>query len=297
MDDEQVATRSRHEIRQEMDDAEKKFQSHIMKRNEFNDKARQSREERDALQQRRKQIMDEVAALRDEKNAALEKLREHKEQRDRLHGMARKVIDMKKEKRGDGRGSSVSDELFSLKAQLEKMEYDQQTRPLSLDDERKMLDELRIGTQRLRALQDEYSQIVGKRDEVKSLDGEIDSLFKQADDEHQLVVQYYTKVKEYQDKVDEIYREVSHLIAEADKKHAGFIEYRRKADECHQKAMEMREHLTGIRSENRELVIQARQVITDQNRYARESITDPDQLDRKRDEALDALLKKGKISL
>lgn len=297
MDEEQSPTKTRQDLRVQMDDAEKKFQGAIAKRNEFNDKARQAREDRDLLHAKRKEIMVEVNALKDEKNKALEGLRKHKEKRDLLHQKARKIIDLKKAKRGDAQGNNVGDELFTLKAELKKLEYMQQTTPLKMEKERDIIDEIRDGTARLKELEKEFSEIIGVKEEVTSLDGEIDSLFKQADDEHQLVVQYYTKMKKYRDKVDEIFREVSYLIAEADKKHSGFIEFRKKADEFHEKAMEMRGHLNEIRNENREQARQARQIISDQNISARSTIKDKEKLDEKYDEALENLLKKGKISL
>lgn len=297
MVEEEVQSRTRQDIRKEMDDAEKKFQGSITKRNEFNDKARQIREDRDLLHQKRKEIMVDVNSLKKEKDKALEELRKHKEKRDSLHKKARKIIDLKKAKSGDMKGGNVGDELFSLKAQLKKLEYMQQITPLTMEKERDIIDEIRDGTARLKELEKEFQDIVGVKEEVTSLDGEIDSMFKEADDEHQLVVKYYTKTKEYRDKLDEIFREVNYLRAEADKKHAQFLEYRQKADEFHQKAMDMREHLTGIRSENREQARQARQVISDQNKSARGAIKDKEKLDEKLDEALELLLKKGKISL
>ena len=297
MDEEQVQSRTRQEIRKEAEDAEKKFQGFIMRRNEFNDKARQSREDRDLLHQKRKEIMVDVNSLKDAKNKALDELRKHKEKRDILNQKARKIIDLKKAKSGDMKGGNVADELYSLKEQLRKLEYMQQTTPLTMEKERVIIDEIRDGSARLKELEREFTEIVGVKTEVMSLDGEIDTLFREADSEHQLVVKYYTKTKEYRDKLDEIFREVSHLIAEADRKHGHVLEFRKKADDFHQKAMEMREHLTGARNENREQARQARQVIKDQNKAARNAITDKGMLSEKLDEALELWMKKGKISL
>jgi uncharacterized coiled-coil DUF342 family protein len=85
MVDDEVQTKSRKDLRREVDDAEKKFQGYVARRNEFNDKARQMRDDRDLLHNRRKEIMTEVNALRTEKDKALGDLRKHKERRDTLH--------------------------------------------------------------------------------------------------------------------------------------------------------------------------------------------------------------------
>ena len=297
MDDEKGPARAREEIRKEMDDAEKKFQGYLVKRNEYNDKARQTREDRDLLHTKRKEIMEQVNALRDERSKALDELRKHKEKRDLLHLNAKKLIEIKKARKVAVKGERVAGDLFSLKAHLKKLEYMQQTTPLTMDKEREVIDEIKEGYAQLQVLEKEFSQIVEITDEVKTLDGELDGLFKQADDEHQLVVKYYEISRKYQKKIDEVFREVSHLIAEADRKHASFLELRKKADEFHEKASEMRGLLNDIRKENREQAQAARQVINDQNLSAREAIENQEMLDEKYDEALEHLLKKGKISL
>lgn len=297
MDEEQVQTRTRPDIRKDMDDAEKKFQGYIIRRNDFNDKARQTREERDLLHSKRKEIMEEVHSLREEKSKAFDELKKHKERRDALHLKAKTIIDLKRAKRGSTKGDNVAVEMHSLKGHLRKLEYTQQTTPLTMEKERDIIDEIREGYTVLRELEKDYAEIEEVNDEVSSMDNELDGLFKEADSEHQLVVKYYETSRKLQKKMDEIIKEVSHLIGEADKKHASFLDYRKKADEFHEKAMEMRGRLNGIRNENRENAMAARKIIGEQNKSAREAIGDKEMLDEKYDEALEKLLKRGKISL
>lgn len=297
MGEEEVHTRTRMEIRNEIDDAEKKFQGYIVRRNEFNDKARLTREERDLLHTKRKEIMGEVNSLREKKSKALDKLRKHKEKRDLLHQQAKKIIDLKKSKRDLMKGGSVAGDLFSLKSHLRKLEYTQQTTPLTMEKERDIIDEIKEGYIVLKGLEKEYAAILEVNDEVKTMDGDLDGLFKEADSEHQLVVKYYEASRKLQEKMDEIYKEVSHLIAEADRKHSTFLDFRKKADEFHEKAMEMRGRLNDVRKENREQAIAAKKIIVTQNKSARAAVGNEELLDEKYDEALANLLKKGKISL
>jgi len=297
MDKEKVHTRSKLEIRKEMDDAEKKFQGYIGRRNEFNDKARQMREDRDLLHNRRKEIMTQVNALREERSKALDELRKHKERRDLLHKQAKKIIEIKRSKREMTKGETISVDLNVLREKLRKLEYMQQTTPLSMDKEREVLDEIRDGYESLKELETEYQQVRDINSEVQNMDGELDTLFKDADSEHQLVVKYYETSRKYQEKLDEIFVEVSHLIAEADKKHASFVEFRRKADEFHEKAMDMRGKLNDYRKENRQQVMESKKIIGDQNKAARQAVGNKEMLDEKYDEALEHLLKKGKIQL
>ena len=297
MDEETAHIKSRKEIRKEMEDAEKKYQGYLERRNEFNDKARVMREERDLLHEKRKEVMTRVNALREKKNKALNELRKHKERRNALHKRAHELIDLKRAKRGLKRRDSISMELGSLKDHLRKLEYRQETTPLSLEKERDIIDEIRKGYKVLKELEKECAEVEEVNEEIKTLNGQLDNLFKEADTEHELVVKYYESSREFQEKMDGIIKEVSHLITEADKKHEAFLEFRKKGDEFHQKAMEMRNHLNDIRKENRARYLEIKRLITEQNKAARQAVADKKKLKQKYEEAYDKLKSKKKISL
>ena len=297
MDEETTKQKSRKELRKEIENAEKKYQGYIERRNEFNDRARQMREERDLLHKKRKEIISGIEEMKAEKNRIFEQLQEHKRRRDMLHKKAHELIDLKRGKRSGKKGESVSTELNELRDRLQKLEYMQETTPMSVDKEREIIDEIHRGYQRLRELEKEYEKEEKITGEMKGLNNELDGLFKEADTEHELVVKYYGMARKIQKKMDEVVKEVSHLIAEADKKHEAYLELRKKADEFHQKALDMRNVLNDIRKENRASFLEIKKRINEQNRAARDAVADEKKLEEKSDEALEQLLKKGKITL
>jgi uncharacterized coiled-coil DUF342 family protein len=91
--------------------------------------------------------------------------------------------------------------------------------------------------------------------------------------------------------------ECSALHNGADKKHALFIEMREKADAYHQKAAEMREKLLTMKNEKRMQEREARQLVQKQNKAVRDALLNPELVEKKREEALEQLMKKGKITL
>lgn len=289
--------KSRRELRKEIENAEKKYQGYIERRNEFNDRARQMREERDLLHRRRKEIISGIEKMKEEKRRIFEQLQEHKKRRDMLHKKAHELIDKKRGRSGDRKGESVFTELNTLRERLRRLEYMQETTPMSVDKEKEIIDEIHRGYQRLRELEKEYEKEEKVTEEIEGLNEELDNLFKEADSEHELVVKYYAMAREIQKKMDDVVKEVSHLIAEADKKHEAYLEFRKKADEFHQKALGMRNVLNDIRNENRERFLEIKKLIEEQNRAAREAIADEKKLMEKSEEALEHLFKKGKITL
>ena len=83
----------------------------------------------------------------------------------------------------------------------------------------------------------------------------------------------------------------------ADKKHAQFNEFKEKADGYHKKASEMRDKLLTMKNEKRMQEREARKIIQEQNRSVRDALLNPAKVEKKQEEALQQLLKKGKISL
>jgi uncharacterized coiled-coil DUF342 family protein len=204
---------------------------------------------------------------------------------------------MKRSKHELTKGESLSTDLFALKDTMRKLEYTQQTTPLTMEKERELIDQIKEGYSAIAELEKEYATVLEINSEVETLDGSLDTLFKEADSEHQLVVKYYEATRKLQEKMDDIYREVRHLISEADKKHTAFIDFRKKADSFHEKASEMRGKLNEIRKEGRENAIEARKLIGDQNKAARSAVQNKELMDEKLDEDLYHLLYKVNIYL
>ena len=70
-------------------DAEKKYQSYIEKRNEFNDMAKVLREERDMLNDSRKDLKGKIDKIKKERDDLVAKMRHHQKIRNKLQEEAK----------------------------------------------------------------------------------------------------------------------------------------------------------------------------------------------------------------
>src|SRR5438093_13134832 len=136
---------------------------------------------------------------------------------------------------------------------------------------------------------------IGK--EVRDLDGSITDLFRAADKEHELVVKLNTEAKDRHEKVGALAGQIAALAADADKKHEEYLKVRERADELHGKAMEMREAVLTIRNTARAEIREARNLLRQQNVTVRRELLDERKLDKAAEEALQLLLKKGRVEM
>ncbi|MGQ9583221.1 MAG: DUF7121 family protein [Thermoplasmatota archaeon] len=292
-DDEQVRARAK---RAEIESAERKFSELVAKRDELNRQAIVAREERNALNQRKRELLDTVQKLKLERDEQVALLKEHKRLRDRLHEEARALLKQKRT-RGGKVYPDLPREAAARKAEIEYLDLKQQTQVLTLDEEKELIKDIKRKADELRRLEEELKQQDRVRVELGEMDASLDELFKKADGEHALVVKHYGEAQRLHERMMKLIEDCSALHNEADKKHRLFLELRERADVLHKKAVEMRERILSLRSERRVQAREARRIIEEQNRMAQRALTDPEGVERKREEALEQLLKKGKISL
>jgi uncharacterized coiled-coil DUF342 family protein len=132
---------------------------------------------------------------------------------------------------------------------------------------------------------------------VRDLDGSITDLFRAADKEHELVVKLNAEAKERHEKLGGLVGQISALTADANKKHEEYLKIRTRADELHQKAMEMRESVLTIRNTHRAEIREARNLLRQQNITVRRELLDERKLDRAAEEALQLLMRKGRVEM
>jgi len=284
----------RRKEKSELEQAEIKLESLIERRNALNSEAAVFREERDLLHDQKKGVVDQVRALRDERDRLVDEMRVHRDQRNEFQRKARDLIDLKRRVRGQLHGS-IAGELERLRKDVKRMEMRQQTASLKLEEENALLDDLREKLKELKSLEHLRSEQdkVGK--EVRDLDGSITDLFRAADKEHELVVKLNAEAKERHEKLGGLVGQISALTADANKKHEGYLKIRTRADELHQKAMEMREGVLTIRNAHRAEIREARNLLRQQNITVRRELLDERKLDKAAEEALQLLMKKGRV--
>ena len=280
----------------EEQNAELRYRSIIDKRNELNDQAREFAENRNMLNKERRETIDDVKDLKDERDVLNKKMRQHKKARNSYQDKAKDLIEKKKGKR-KGIHKDLDRDIETMKADAKMLEVKQQTVPLSIGDENELLDTLKKQYEeikRLESVQGEQDSILS---EVKDVDEKIDMLFKMAEQEHQGVVKYNDQAKEVHLRVVLMSKSITHLISESNKNHESYVKLKERADSYHNKASEMREKLMSMRNIKRDEIRESRKLINEQNKSVRSVLNDENKRNKAADDALEQLLKKGKVEI
>ena len=277
---------------EQLKDAEKKYQSYIQRRNELNDMAKVVREERDMIHESRKDLKTEIEKVKKERDELVAKMREHKKIRNKYQEEAKKLIEAKRKKKG-AVFKNLPLRVEELKADVQMLEYKQETVPMSPQEENELIEKIRLKREEYERIKIHLEKQKEVEIDISDKDKAIDELFKKADEEHKLVQKYYDENQKKHEKYMKLINEMSVSIAEANKKHEQYVELRQEAQKTHDKAFEMRSKIIGIKEERRKRFSEAKQAIKEQNIRARQMTMDKKKLDEIADESV-GLLKKGK---
>lgn len=286
----------RRKVPSELEKAEIKLSDLMNRRDALNEQAHVLRQERDQLHEQKRGLAAEVRSLKVERDAIVRDMRAHKGARNELQTKAKKLVDLRRQFRGKVK-ENVSGELAALRKDFKRIEMEQQTVPMKLDEENKLIENLRATMRHIRELEKMKGQQDAVTKEVRDLDATIDDLFGKADTEHEHVVLLSRKANDLHDKATELIKNMAVLIVESDKKHQEHLEARGKADEIHQKIVEMREKVLTTRDAERAEVREARQMLKQHRQDVRRNLYDEKKLDEYADQAVQALLKKGKVEI
>jgi uncharacterized coiled-coil DUF342 family protein len=280
----------------EEENAEIRYRGIIDKRNELNDQAREFADARDTLNNERRDIVEDIKDLRDERDAIVKKMRHHKKLRNQHQDRAKALIEQKKGKR-KGIHKDLDRDIDTIRADAKMLELKQETTVLTIEEENELLKNLKKQYTEIKRLE----SIMGEQDailsEVKDVDEKITLLFKMADEEHAKVVEFSKQSNEIHDRITLMSKSISHLISEANKNHDSYVKTKERADQFHQKANEMRDKIMTARNLKRDEIRESRQLISQQNKAVRMALTDEKKLEAAADDALETLLKKGKLEI
>ena len=280
----------------ELDQAEIKLESLLERRDALNREAALSRQERDMVHDKKRELSAKLRDLKDKRAAFASQARAHRAKRDEAQGKAKALIELRRKMRSRS-GGSVTQELRNLKKQITQMEMRQQTASLTLSEENELIDELKEHLKRAKELESLKTEQDAISREVKDLDSTITELFAQAEKEHQAALGLSAQAKAVHAETVELVSAVSTLAAEGDARHQAYLEARGKADEVHAKVVEMRDKVLSIRGAKRAEARESRELLRTQNRSVRKALYDEKKLEESADEALKALLQKGRVEI
>ena len=285
---------ARKKLPSELEKAEIKLRTLLDKRDELNEQANLVRQERDLLHNQRKELADKMRVLKVKRDEFVRQMRSHKILRNKLHNEARDLIETKRKLRGRF-NNRIVDDLRQLRREFDKMEMMQQTTSLTVAEENVLIKEIRGTYYELVELEKVEDENVKTSRDVGDINSKIDELFREADEEHKLVVQLSNEAQELHEKVVESFKAISHLMVEADKKHKEFLEMREKANAYHERAQERRRTVLKTKEDERKERREARDLIKRQNLSVRRALTDEKKLDEAAEQSLQQLLKHGKL--
>lgn len=281
---------------EQLKNAEKKFQSLIQKRNELNDMAKIVREERDMLNQKRNELREQMKTAKGERDAIVTEMKQHKELRNKFQQQAKDLIKQRQKKRGDVK-NNLPLLVEELKADIQMLEYRQETIPMGTHEENDLIKKIKdkkLEFIKSKKLLDKQQSI---QVDLSDTDKAITELFQKADQEHDLVQEFYNKSQKKHEQYMKLVQEVAASINESNKKHKKYVEIREEAQTNHEKAMEMRSKVMSIKKERRKRWKESKEILQKQNKQAKDNVLDKKKLDKMADKSVDELKQGKKISL
>lgn len=169
--------------------------------------------------------------------------------------------------------------------------------PLGAREEQELLDEIKRRARELEEARKRMAQEEVALGEIRDLDAAITEAFATADKEHAEVLRLSGDWEALTAQLEPALREMDHLRAEADKKHAEYLELRQRADAEHAKGRGLLDEVEQRTAELRKLYEERREAARAVKDQVKEALDDPAKREASADEALRALLEKGRVSL
>jgi uncharacterized coiled-coil DUF342 family protein len=244
------------------------------------------------LNNKHKENREKMKKIKEERDQLVNEMRNHKDLRNKLQKQAKELIDARRQRKGEV-FKNLPLRVEELKADVQMLEYRQETIPMNPQQENELIDKIRekrIDFEKTKKLMEKQKEI---EIDISDKDQTITDLFKKADEEHQMVQKYYQESQKKHNEYIEFVRELSISIGEANKKHEEYIEVKNEAQKNHEKAIDMRTKMISIKAEKRKRFDEARKAIQDQNIKARDAVLNKDKIDKIIDKTFNDL-KQGK---
>lgn len=278
--------------------AEKRYRSLLDRRDHESQLADEARAQRDLLQARRRELIDDARAAR-ARRAELSAQARRLDERARAFA-ARLPGAPSPRKRGGKKGEeSDADRLARLDAEVAAELHELETTPRPLAEEKAAFERVRRKKREadgLRKTVEQAGEVLeqelgvevptdpdGLRREVDLLRAQVEQLRQQAQTAHEDATRHSG--------------DIDGLTAEADTFHKRVIEHRERADELHAKAMKMRELVIAERAKRKAEALEADQAVRDQAGRVRDALYDESRLAAEEEEAVAALREKKRLTL
>lgn len=210
-------------------------------RDALNAEAKKWAERRDALNLKSSEVWNELKAhreRRDEENRTVKTLKERRAEITAQANMKREEYVALRE-RADKILGRTSQSAGSVKHQIDKLDWEIQTNPLSPAEENEIIEQIRLLEKELLI----HKEAKGLKEKLTELKAELGVLRLQSSEVHGQITELANKSQEHHEKMFEKMSEVKPLKDEADAAHRRHLECREAAGEAHRKYLETVEEI------------------------------------------------------
>jgi len=219
-------------------------------RDRFNFEAREWAEKRDSAHEQIRKLRTEIFSLKEKRDELNEKVRElkslreqAKREREEKHTQILKL----KEKMRSIMEKKPSRDKHSLKEEIESLEWKIQTTPLTLKEEKLLVDQVRI----LEAQLLTHKQIQRLRDNLIELQTEEEAIEVKVKAYHEKLSEFAEQSQKFHQRMVEVLDKVRAFQAEADDMHQKYMEVKKQAQGFHKKYIELLHQVRSLKQEFR----------------------------------------------
>ena len=274
--------------------AEKRYRSLLDRRDFESGLSDEARAQRDMLQARRRELIDEARAARDRRNALSDEAKLHEERARRLAGTLPKTGG---QRRGQKKEETPEEKLARMDGEIVQWLHDLETTPRPLAEEKALVQKIKRQKREadgLRAtITPKAAAVLSQgadptapddiRREIELARGKALELRQQAQTEHEAATKHSA--------------DIDNLAKEADTFHQRSVEHRTRAQEYHDKAQKMKELVIAERAKRQAEHAEAREAMDEQSDKVKRELYDETRIEKEEDEAVAALKARGRLSL
>ncbi|MDP7659543.1 MAG: hypothetical protein QGF77_06310 [Candidatus Thalassarchaeaceae archaeon] len=285
------------EVKERLQTMEAKMRKLAEQRRSHNESARAHADQRDAVQNQYSELREEIKTILDSQKEVRNKAKVHQARRDAIQEQLRHLFSRSKSSKS-GREKSVILQLSEKSAEVEKLEERLVIDgTLTLEVENRMHKKLKLLKSEIKELEPLVQEEMRIKIDIDDLEGSIEQLKLEADDEHKQMVALHDEADKIWDGIKPKFEERDFLKAEGDRLHNLFSKSREYADAVHAQIEELRSQVTEVKNELNALRAERKSWISLHNKSVEESTSTPKDDADLADSLVSKLMGSGALSL
>tara|TARA_B100001750_G_C15511964_1_gene604281 strand:- start:2060 stop:3067 length:1008 start_codon:yes stop_codon:yes gene_type:complete len=285
------------EVKERLQNMEVKMRKLSGQRRSHNESARAHADQRDAIQKQYSELREEIKEILESQKEVRKKAKIHQARRDAIQEQLRNLFSRTKSS-NSSREKSVILQLSEKSAEVEKLEERLVIDgTLTLDKENRLHKKLKSLKSEIKQLEPLVEEEMRIKIDIDDLEGSIDHLKLEADDEHKQMVALNEEANKIWDGIKLKFEERDFLKAEGDRLHSLFSKCREDADAVHAQIEELRSQVTEVKNELKALREERKSWITIHNKSVEESTSNPKDDAELADSLVSKLMGSGALSL